>query len=188
MTFSDRLDVRVCDSSLRDGSHAKSHQFSKQDVRAVVGALDAAGVPVIEVSHGDGLGGSSHNYGFSLTDERTLIAAAVDTAERAKIAALMLPGLGTVDDIRAAHDLGVAVIRVATHCTEADIAVQHFGIARELGVETVGFLMMAHSAPPEALAAQARIMADSGCECVYVTDSAGALIGRLHRAREQVQH
>jgi 4-hydroxy 2-oxovalerate aldolase len=184
MTFSDRLDVRVCDSSLRDGSHAKSHQFSKQDVRAVVGALDAAGVPVIEVSHGDGLGGSSHNYGFSLTDERALIAAAVDTAKRAKIAALMLPGLGTVDDIRAAHDLGVAVIRVATHCTEADIAVQHFGIARELGVETVGFLMMAHSAPPEVLAAQARIMADSGCECVYVTDSAGALI--LQEAADRV--
>jgi 4-hydroxy 2-oxovalerate aldolase len=176
MPFNADLDVRVCDSSLRDGSHAKGHQFTTEHVRAVVSALDAAGVPVIEVSHGDGLGGSSHNYGFSLTDERTLIETAVQTAQQAKIAALMLPGLGTVDDIRAVHDLGARIIRIAVHCTEADIADQHFGIARELGLETVGFLMMAHSIPPEALAAQARIMADAGCECVYVTDSAGALI------------
>ena len=176
MPYSDDLDIRVTDSSLRDGSHAKGHQFSTQMVRDIVGGLDRAGVPVIEVTHGDGLGGSSFNYGFGLEDERDLIAAAVETAQRSKIAALMLPGLGTKEDITAVADLGVSVIRIATHCTEADIAIQHFGLAREKGLETVGFLMMAHSQPPEELARQARIMADAGCQCVYVVDSAGAMI------------
>lgn len=176
MPYSDSLDVRVTDTSLRDGSHAKRHQFTADHVRAIVGALDEAGMPVIEVSHGDGLGGSSHNYGFSLVDERVLMKAAVDTARRARIAALMLPGVGTIDDIRAAVDLGVSIIRVATHCTEADISEQHFRFARDLGAETVGFLMMAHTQPPEVLARQARIMADAGCQCVYVVDSAGSLI------------
>lgn len=176
MPYSDSLDVRVTDSSLRDGSHAKRHQFTVDQVTSVVAALDAAGVPVIEVSHGDGLGGSSFNYGFSKTPEQDLIAAAVKSAQRAKIAFLMLPGLGTKEDIRAAQDSGASICRVATHCTEADVSRQHFGLARELGLETVGFLMMAHSSPPEALARQARIMADAGCECVYVVDSAGALV------------
>ncbi|MBG0817896.1 4-hydroxy-2-oxovalerate aldolase [Planomonospora sp. ID82291] len=176
MPYSADLDVRVTDSSLRDGSHAKQHRFTVADVRSVVGALDAAGVPVIEVSHGDGLGGSSFNYGFSRTPEQELIRAAVETARRARIAFLMLPGLGVLDDIREAAGNGAAICRIATHCTEADIAVQHFGLARDLGLETVGFLMMAHSRPPEVLAAQARIMADAGCQCVYVVDSAGALI------------
>ena len=176
MTYSDELDIRVTDTSLRDGSHAKRHQFTEEHVRAIVGALDAAGMPVIEVTHGDGLGGSSYNYGFSKTDERVLMKTAVDTAERARIAALMLPGLGTKDDIKACADLGVSIVRVATHCTEADISAQHFGLARELGLETVGFLMMSHSQPPEVLAKQARIMADAGCQCVYVVDSAGALV------------
>lgn len=176
MPYSDDLDVRLTDSSLRDGSHAKGHQFSAQMVHDIVGGLDSAGMPVIEVTHGDGLGGSSFNYGFGLEDERTLIATAVETAERAKIAALMLPGLGTKEDIGAVADLGVSVIRIATHCTEADIAVQHFGLAREKGLETVGFLMMAHSVSPEDLAKQARIMVDAGCQCVYVVDSAGAMI------------
>jgi 4-hydroxy 2-oxovalerate aldolase len=176
MPYSDTLDVRLTDTSLRDGSHAKRHQFTEDDVRSVVRALDGAGMPVIEVTHGDGLGGSSYNYGFSLTDERVLMKAAVDEARQAKIAALMLPGLGTIDDIKACADLGVSIVRIATHCTEADIAIQHFGVARELGLETVGFLMMAHSQPPEVLAAQARIMVDAGCQCPYVVDSAGALI------------
>lgn len=133
-------------------------------------------MPVIEVSHGDGLGGSSFNYGFSATDERDLMRTAVDTARTAKVAALMLPGLGTKEDIKVAADLGVSIIRIATHCTEADIAVQHFGLAREIGLETVGFLMMAHSQTPDVLAGQARVMADAGCQCVYVVDSAGAMI------------
>ena len=176
MAYSNELDIRITDTSLRDGSHAKRHQFTAEDVRSIVAALDDAGMPVIEVTHGDGLGGSSFNYGFSKTDERILMKTAVETAKRSKIAALMLPGLGTKDDIKAAHDLGVSIIRVATHCTEADISIQHFGMSRELGLETVGFLMMAHSQRPELLAKQARIMADAGCQCVYVVDSAGAMI------------
>ncbi len=176
MPYSDALDVRVTDTSLRDGSHAKHHQFTEADVRSIVGALDEAGVPLIEVTHGDGLGGSSFNYGFSRTPERTLMKAAVQTAKKAGIAALMLPGLGTKDDITAAAELGVDVIRIATHCTEADVSEQHFRLARECGLETVGFLMMAHSASPEILATQARIMADAGCQCVYVVDSAGAMV------------
>lgn len=178
------IDVRITDSSLRDGSHHIGHQFTPEQVRAVVTALDAAGVPVVEVSHGDGLGGSSFTYGRSAIDERLLIKEAVAAASRSKIACLLLPGVGTTEDIKAAADLGATVIRVATHCTEADIAVEHFSTCRELGLETVGFLMMAHSQPPEALAAQARVMADAGCQCVYVTDSAGALV--LEQAGDRV--
>ncbi|SDH54328.1 4-hydroxy 2-oxovalerate aldolase [Actinokineospora alba] len=176
ITFSDSLDVRVTDTSLRDGSHHKRHKFTLDEARAMVSAIDGAGVPVIEVAHGDGLGGSSFNYGFSTTPEQDLIKVAVDTAKRAKIAFLMLPGVGVKDDILIAQDNGASICRIATHCTEADISVQHFGLARERGLETVGFLMMAHSQPPEALAKQARIMADAGCQCVYVVDSAGALV------------
>ncbi|PHV66450.1 4-hydroxy-2-oxovalerate aldolase, partial [Williamsia muralis] len=176
MPYSPDLDIRITDSSLRDGSHAKRHQFTVDHVKAVVAALDGAGVPVIEVTHGDGLGGSSFNYGFSKTPEQKLIRAAVETATTAKIAFLMLPGLGIKDDIRAAQDNGAQICRIATHCTEADVSIQHFGLARELGLETVGFLMMSHSQPPEVLAKQARIMADAGCQCVYVVDSAGALV------------
>jgi 4-hydroxy 2-oxovalerate aldolase len=177
MPYSDVLDVRVTDSSLRDGSHAKEHRFTAEDVARVVDGLAGAGVPVVEVSHGDGLSGSSYNYGFSAVDERVLMRSAVEAAAgRARIAALMLPGVGTMDDIRACRDIGVSIVRIATHCTEADIAQQHFAIARELGLETVGFLMMSHSQPPEVLAAQARVMADAGSQCVYVVDSAGALI------------
>jgi 4-hydroxy 2-oxovalerate aldolase len=174
--FSAELDVRITDSCLRDGSHAKGHQFTSEQVRSVVSALDAAGMPVIEVTHGDGLGGSSFNYGRSLTDERVLMGVAVEAAARSKIAALMVPGIGTMDDMRACRDLGVSIVRIATHCTEADIAVQHFGLARQLGFETVGFLMMAHTITPDELARQARIMVDAGCECPYVVDSAGAMI------------
>jgi 4-hydroxy 2-oxovalerate aldolase len=141
-----------------------------------VAALDAAGVPVIEVTHGDGLGGSSFNYGFSRTPEQELIAVAASTATRARIAVLVLPGVGVREDIVVAQGNGASICRVATHCTEADVAVQHFGLARERGMETVGFLMMAHSQPPEVLAKQARVMVDAGCQCVYVVDSAGALV------------
>ena len=176
MTYSPTLDVRMTDTCLRDGSHAKGHQFTEQHVRDIVTALDTIGMPVIEVTHGDGLGGSSFNYGFSLTDERKLMKAAVEAASTSKIAALMVPGIGTMDDIRFIHDIGLSIVRVATHCTEADVSIQHFGLARKLGLETVGFLMMAHGQTPELIARQARIMADAGCQCVYVVDSAGAMI------------
>ena len=169
-------DVRITDSTLRDGSHAMRHRFTEEQVRAVVSALDGAGVQVIEVSHGDGLGGSSFNYGFSLVDEISLIKAAVDEATAAQIAVLLLPGVGTVDDLREAREAGASVARIATHCTEADVSVQHFGAARDLGMETVGFLMLAHRLDPAGLARQARIMVDAGAECVYVVDSAGALV------------
>ncbi|OPX11642.1 4-hydroxy-2-oxovalerate aldolase [Mycobacterium sp. AT1] len=174
--FDASWDVRMTDTSLRDGSHHKRHQFTKDEVQSIVFALDAAGVPVIEVTHGDGLGGSSFNYGFSKTPEQELIKLAAETATNSKIAFLMLPGLGTKEDIKEAQQNGGSICRIATHCTEADVSIQHFGLARELGLETVGFLMMAHTTPPEKLAAQARIMADAGCQCVYVVDSAGALV------------
>src|SRR6201985_596344 len=173
MPYSDELDVRVTDSSLRDGSHAIRHQFTVENVRSIVAALDAAGVPVLEVTHGDGLGGSSFNYGFSKTPEQELIKLAADTAKEARIAFLMLPGVGTKDDIKQAQNNGGSICRIATHCTEADVSIQHFGLCRELGLETVGFLMMSHTQPPEVLARQARIMVDAGCQCVYVVDSAG---------------
>ncbi|WP_395696213.1 4-hydroxy-2-oxovalerate aldolase [Nocardioides sp.] len=177
-------DLRITDSTLRDGSHAMSHQFTEEQVRGVVHALDAAGVQVIEVSHGDGLGGSTFNYGFSLVDEFQLIRAAVDEATQAKIAILMLPGLGTVKHLQRAHDCGASVARIATHCTEADVSIQHFGEARRLGMETVGFLMLSHRASPEKLAEQARIMVDAGAQCVHVVDSAGALV--LTDAQERI--
>jgi 4-hydroxy 2-oxovalerate aldolase len=177
--------VRLTDSTLRDGSHALAHQFTEEQVRAVVHALDAAQVEVIEVSHGDGLGGSSFNYGFSLRDEFELIAAAVDEATQARIAVLLLPGVGTIEDLRHAHGAGASVARIATHCTEADVSVQHFGAARDMGMETVGFLMLAHRIGPDELARQARIMVDAGAQCVYVVDSAGALILADAQARVQ---
>ena len=176
--------VRITDTTLRDGSHPMSHQFTEEQVRATVAGLDDAGVEVIEVTHGDGLEGSSFNYGFSKVDEKILIKAAVEEAKQAKIAVLMLPGVGTVESLHKAQDLGVRVARIATHCTEADVSIQHFGAARELGLETVGFLMMAHTQSPEVLAQQARIMADAGCQCVYVVDSAGALV--LDGVRDRV--
>jgi 4-hydroxy 2-oxovalerate aldolase len=177
--------VRITDSTLRDGSHAMRHRFTEEQVRAIVSALDSANVPVIEVSHGDGLGGSTFNYGFSLADEFALISAAVEEATMARIAVLLLPGLGTVRDLRKAHDCGAQVARIATHCTEADVAAQHFRAARDLGMETVGFLMLAHRIDGDALAKQARMMVDSGAQCVYVVDSAGALV--LGDAQERVK-
>lgn len=168
--------IRLTDSTLRDGSHAMGHRFTEEHVRATVHGLDCAGVAVIEVSHGDGLGGSSFNYGFSREQEMNLIAAAADEASRARIACLLLPGVGTIEDMKRAADAGMSVVRIATHCTEADVSVQHFQAARDMGLETVGFLMLSHRISPAALARQARVMADAGAECVYVVDSAGALI------------
>ena len=167
---------RLTDVTLRDGSHAIGHQFTAQNVRDVVAGLDRAGVPVIEVTHGDGLAGSSIQYGFSRESELDLIAAARETAQRAKIAALMLPGIGTREDLKEAVARGVDILRIATQCTEADVSEQHFGMAKEMGLEAVGFLMMAHMRPPEVLVEQARLMESYGADCVYVVDSAGAML------------
>uniref|UniRef100_A0A831X914 4-hydroxy-2-oxovalerate aldolase n=1 Tax=Thermorudis peleae TaxID=1382356 RepID=A0A831X914_9BACT len=174
---------RVTDTTLRDGSHAMKHQFTREQVQQIVQALDAAGVPVIEVTHGDGLAGSSIQYGFSGTSEMDLIEAARQSATRAKIAALLIPGIGTRQELREAAQRGVQVVRIATHCTEADISEQHFGLAKELGLETVGFLMMAHMRPPEFLAEQAALMESYGADCVYIVDSAGAMLPDDARAR-----
>jgi 4-hydroxy 2-oxovalerate aldolase len=175
--------VTLVDSTLRDGSHAKRHQISVDEVVAVASALDAAGVDVIEVSHGDGLGGASFNYGFSLADEYELIEAAVGAVETARIAVLMLPGIGVKEDLERARGLGASVVRIATHCTEADVSPSHIALARELGFKTAGFLMMAHMNTPEGLLEQAKIMEAAGAELVYVTDSAGALMPDGVKAR-----
>jgi 4-hydroxy 2-oxovalerate aldolase len=174
---------RLTDSTLRDGSHAIAHRFTEEQVRTVVAALDAAGVPVIEVTHGDGLGGSSFNYGFSATPEMDLVRAAVETAEHAKIAVLMLPGIGVKEDLRRAADAGATVARIATHCTEADISQQHIELSKSLGMEVVGFLMMAHMIDPDRLLEQAKLMESYGADCVYVVDSAGAMTIEEARAR-----
>jgi len=167
---------RITDSSLRDGSHPMRHQFTREQIRAVAKALDEAGVPVIEVSHGDGLAGSSIQYGFSGTSEMDLIAEARGVCKQAKIAVLLLPGIGTVKELKQAVDCGAHVVRIATQCTEADVSQQHFGIARELGLEAVGFLMMAHMRPPQVLLEQAKLMESYGADCVYIVDSAGAML------------
>lgn len=169
--------IAITDVTLRDGSHAMAHQFTVEQVGATVTALERAGVRSIEIAHGDGLGGSSFNYGFSGIEERALIAAAVDAASsETTIGCLLLPGVGTAAMINEVFDLGVRMLRVATHSTEADIATQHFGVARRLGMDTVGFLMLSHMTEPRVLAAQAKLMADSGANCVYIVDSAGALL------------
>jgi len=183
--MTDNAPVRITDTTLRDGSHAMRHRFTAEQVRDTVSALDAAGVQVIEVSHGDGLGGSSFNYGFSATSELELIKIAAETATTAKIASLLLPGVGTIEDMHKAVAHGTSVIRIATHSTEADVSIQHFQEARRLGLETVGFLMLSHRTTPEVLAQQARIMADAGCQCVYVVDSAGALV--LEQVTDRVE-
>lgn len=170
-----RRTFRLTDSTLRDGSHALGHRYTANQVAAIAGALDRAGVPVIEVSHGDGLGGSSFNYGFSAQDERELLAAAAAAVTQAKLAVLLLPGIGVAEDLREAQALGASVARIATHCTESDIAIQHIQMARRLNMEAVGFLMMAHMIDPADLLDQARIMEAAGAECVYVVDSAGAM-------------
>lgn len=175
--------VRITDTTLRDGSHAVAHQFTEVQVAAIASALDRAGIDVIEVTHGDGLAGSSFNYGFSAVSDIRLIEVAADVIERAKLAALLLPGLGTVANLREAAAAGVNYIRIATHSTEADVSVQHFEAARGLGLETAGFLMLSHRTGPSELAKQARIMADAGCQTVYVVDSAGALLPAGVRAR-----
>lgn len=175
--------LTIVDCTLRDGSHAKAHRINAAETEAVCWALDAVAVPVVEVSHGDGLGGSSFNYGFSETEELELLATASRAMASARLAVLLLPGIGVKDDLRQARELGASVVRVATHCTEADISPSHIGLARELGYTTAGFLMMAHMAPPALLAEQARMMAEAGAEVVYVTDSAGALLPDEVRGR-----
>jgi 4-hydroxy 2-oxovalerate aldolase len=153
-----------------------SHQFTAEQVRDVARSLDEAGVQVIECNHGDGLAGSSIQYGFSKVPEMDLISEAAGVCEQARIAALLLPGIGTVEELKEAVERGIQVLRIATHCTEADISQQHFEMAKEMGLEAVGFLMMAHMRPPEDLVEQAKLMESYGADCVYIVDSAGAML------------
>jgi 4-hydroxy 2-oxovalerate aldolase len=165
----------VQDVTLRDGMHAIRHRITPEFVSKISAALDRAGVDAIEVAHGDGLAGGSLNYGPGSNTDWEWIEAAADAIDRAVLTSLLLPGIGTIVELKRAYALGVRSVRIATHCTEADVAAQHISTARELGMDVSGFLMMAHMAPPQALAEQARLMESYGAHCVYVTDSGGRL-------------
>lgn len=177
--------VLLQDVTLRDGMHAIAHQYTVDQMVAIARALDDAQIDLIEVSHGDGLGGDSFNYGFARHLEWDYIAAVAETLTHARLAALLLPGIGTIADMRQAQSLGVRTIRVAVHCTEADIARQHIQAARELDLDVACFLMMAHQIPTTALVAQAKLLESYGAHCVYVTDSAGALL--MHETTERIR-
>lgn len=184
--------LTLTDTTLRDGMHTIRHQFTPAQMATVAGALDAAGVDLIEVGHGDGLGGSSHQYGLAAANDREYVEACAQVVKRGKVTVLLIPGIGTKEDLDAAVAAGAGAVRVATHCTEADIAEQHIGLGKKRGLFTIGFLMMAHMNSPEGLARQAALMESYGADAVYVTDSAGALVpdgvrARVSALREQVR-
>lgn len=168
--------INLIDTTMRDGSHAMSHSFSKEQVTKIARGLDEAGVNIIEISHGDGLAGSSINYGFSKTRDIDLIDAASRVIKNAKLGALLIPGIGTITDLQEAYDHGVRAVRIATHVTEADVSLQHIKAAKERGMFTAGFLMMVHMAEPEKILEQARLFEDAGVDYVNLADSAGHLL------------
>lgn len=168
--------ITLHDMSLRDGMHPKRHQLTVDQMKSVAMALDDAGMPLIEITHGDGLGGASINYGFARHSDQEYLKAVVPHLKRSKVSVLSLPGIGTLDDLKMAVDCGASTVRIATHCTEADVSQQHIGISVKLGVDTVGFLMMAHMIEPDDLVKQAKLMEGYGANCIYVTDSAGHML------------
>jgi 4-hydroxy 2-oxovalerate aldolase len=175
--------IHIVDSTLRDGSHAVSHQYTAEQYAAIAGGLDAAGIEYIEVSHGDGLAGSSINYGRSALTDEEMLKAAASTIKRAKLAVLLIPGIGTQEDLKMAADNGTRAVRVATHVTEADIGEQHIGLTKKLGMEAVGFLMMVHMSPPEKVAEQAGLFESYGADWINIADSAGAMLPEDVKAR-----
>jgi len=177
--------INLVDTSLRDGMHSVSHSFTPEQIGTVAAALDPTGIRFIEVSHGDGLGGSSFQYGFAAAGDMEYVDAAVAATERAEIAVLLLPGIGTIHMLAEARERGAAAVRVATHCTEADISAQHIAWARENEMFAIGFLMMSHMVEPAKLAEQALLMESYGAQVVYAVDSAGALVPT--GARERVE-
>ncbi len=184
--------ITVHDMTLRDGMHPKRHQMTLAQMKSIACGLDAAGVPLIEVTHGDGLGGSSVNYGFPAHTDEDYLGTVIPLMKQAKVSALLIPGIGTVDHLQMAKEIGVHTIRVATHCTEADVSEQHITMARKLDMDTVGFLMMAHMNSPEGLVKQAKLMEGYGANCIYVTDSAGYMLpddvkSRLGAVREALK-
>ncbi|MGH8560599.1 MAG: 4-hydroxy-2-oxovalerate aldolase [Nevskiales bacterium] len=170
------IKIKVHDMSLRDGMHPKQHQITTEQMKSIAKGLDEAGVPLIEVTHGDGLGGASVNYGFPAASDEEYLKAVIPLLKQAKVSALLLPGIATVDHLRMAADCGIGTIRVATHCTEADVSEQHISLGRKMGLDTVGFLMMAHMIEPEKILEQAKLMESYGANCLYVTDSAGYML------------
>jgi 4-hydroxy-2-oxovalerate/4-hydroxy-2-oxohexanoate aldolase len=163
--------------SLRDGMHAKQHQITVDEMVVVAKAMDEAGMPMIEVTHGDGLGGASVNYGFPANSDEEYLTAVCKEMKNTKVSALLLPGIGTIDHLKMAVDCGISTIRVATHCTEADVSEQHIQAATKIdNLDTVGFLMMAHMIEPEELVIQLKLMESYGANCVYITDSAGYML------------
>ncbi|CBL46290.1 dehydrogenase TesG [gamma proteobacterium HdN1] len=178
--------VLLHDMCLRDGMHPQRQKISIEQMIEIATGLDQAGVPMIEITHGDGLGGASVNYGFPAASDEEYLAAVIPKLTQAKVSALLLPGIGTLDDLKMAANVGVHCIRVATHCTEADVSEQHIGLSRKMGLDTVGFLMMAHMVSPEHLLEQAKLMESYGANCIYCTDSAGHMLPNDVAARVSI--